>query len=127
MALPEWSRGAPGPAFDHGDNYSALEVVWTEAGTGLVVIETPGRGYLHLDGTGVPRPSALPTVEWGVAEEMGSRDAQIDQLRRGPLTSEQLRELAPPQPRWTRVEVGIASALGGGLTVGFLVHFWPWH
>jgi hypothetical protein len=39
MPLPEWAY-PPEPGFEHGDNYSSLEIVWKH-GDGRVIIQIP--------------------------------------------------------------------------------------
>lgn len=39
MPLPDWAQ-PPEPGFEHGDNYSVLEVVWTHP-DGRVTIQFP--------------------------------------------------------------------------------------
>lgn len=46
MALPFWAK-PPGVQYHHDDNYSELEVVWTDPGTGQVVVQTAS-GYIDL-------------------------------------------------------------------------------
>lgn len=40
MSLPEWAE-LPGLGFEHGDNYSALEVVWSHPDGRVVIQHAP--------------------------------------------------------------------------------------
>lgn len=130
MAFPEWSRGAPGPDFEHGDNYSALEVVWTEKATGLVVLETRD-GYVH---SRIPSASApkFPSAGWLTDADLLNYpvDARRAELRRKLNTIEPLPEPVPAPSRWSRVEAGVAGFFTGILAssvVVAVVHWSPWH
>ena len=46
MTLPSWAA-PPAKTYEHHDNYSELEVVWTDARTGAVQIQT-AEGYIRL-------------------------------------------------------------------------------
>lgn len=142
MAFPEWSRGAPGPDFEHGDNYSALEVVWSEKATGLVVLETRD-GYVHTapsldvalyrrqhpetfsERQGIDDIEARirasvtafgnpPAVDAGA---MFGADAVLGDLGRAP--SRRSRVAAP----FVRFAAGFVVGFGGAA----LVHWSPWH
>lgn len=51
--LPTWAA-APGKRYEHGDNYSDLEVVWTDTESGDVQVQT-ALGYIDVasDGLGL--------------------------------------------------------------------------
>lgn len=136
MPLPEWAA-APGPNYQHGDNYSSMEVVWTDTETHDVVIQTALRSILLSPGSpndilGLPEsPLDILAETRGLAR--GAVDAAEEAHRR-------LVDQAQDIEGWGRTVIGhhrdlhrlrvrwlpFAAAVGavGGI-VGVHFHAWP--
>ena len=67
MPLPDWAQ-PPEPGFEHGDNYSLLEVVWSHP-DGRVIVQTP------------PQPVDVPNPTISHTEMQGA-DGRDERRRR---------------------------------------------
>jgi hypothetical protein len=110
MTLPMWAK-PPGPNYEHRDNYSGLEVVWTDD-EGRVMVQTQ-RGYVDL---------AVDVLRIANPEDPDLAVAVIDSnLRLATRVRVLERNMA------TRVELVVAGCAAGlfGLVGGVLVsHVW---
>lgn len=111
MGLPFWAK-PPGKDYHHDDNYSALEVVWTHAGSGDVQIQTQ-HGYIDL---------AQDVLGLGPATDADLAVSVLDSnLRLAPLVRSLERRAA------TRVQLvcfSAAAAVVGALGGMLGAHVW---
>lgn len=140
MGLPAWAA-PPDDSGDwsHGDNYSSMEVVWSNQRTGAKVIQTPYTSVLvAVDDDLAAITDDVPgrTHIDLLAEARGQARAALDLAEKN---EEELTDHALDIEGWGRTFLrherrirrfrnrGLPLAAAGGAVVGYLaVHFLPW-